>query len=105
MLIDLSEPSETNPKFRIHLRSLRSNSPHPMANIDVLHANMKANLSDGFNCHVRIFGDVLGVLLCRTAQNGHSLPSTLFVWQWTTGLTKMVTISIRFLQSLLLNIR
>ncbi|KDQ09349.1 hypothetical protein BOTBODRAFT_179059 [Botryobasidium botryosum FD-172 SS1] len=80
----LSSHLDRNPPFRVHLRSLSTNMPHPLASVPILQERVTPFVAADYTFFIQIMGDAIGLFV-----NEFDHPSLLVVWNWTTGFTKL----------------
>ena len=74
-----ADTNDTYPRVKIHLRSLYTGEPHPLASNPILDLYDMGTPSHSIKC--QIMGDTIGILFARWGGS----PTPLIVWKWTTG--------------------
>jgi hypothetical protein len=74
-----ADPGTGTPTVKIHLRSLYTNEPHPLASNPILY--LYETDAPSHSIKSQIMGDTLGILFSQWGDT----PTLLGVWKWTTG--------------------
>ncbi|KDQ09369.1 hypothetical protein BOTBODRAFT_529644 [Botryobasidium botryosum FD-172 SS1] len=77
-------PLALNPPFRVHIRTLSTNSPHPLAKDPIFEQSIAPYVEADYSFNISILGESVGVLFSGSHQRA-STPSLFVVWDWTTG--------------------
>ncbi|KDQ09362.1 hypothetical protein BOTBODRAFT_529529 [Botryobasidium botryosum FD-172 SS1] len=91
VLVEARAPRSTinpSPPFRIHLRTLSTNLPHPLARNAMLEQTITPYVDIDYTLRLQIMDHAIGVFFKANGAPGTSPPSLLAVWQWTTGFIK-----------------
>ncbi|KDQ09370.1 hypothetical protein BOTBODRAFT_37124 [Botryobasidium botryosum FD-172 SS1] len=76
--------SSLDPPFRVHIRTLSTNLPHPLAKVPIIEQSVVPHVETRYTFNITILGGSVGVFF-RADYERTSPPSLFVVWEWTTG--------------------